>query len=184
MTIFYFPNLFLVSFVCCHHIVALPRSLVAIKGTRLFSGTPLKSRISSTVAHQSRNSSGCRLPWNSGISVRIPVSHHLRSSSAPSLLRLRGTSISSLLLPSSKFFVKSLQFYGGGLFLFWLANRAVILSVICPTIRSNLSSIRWSSHCYSISRSYTSSKHCCLLRAIIFFNTTPKNELGLWYHLT
>ena len=54
------------------------------------------------------------------------------------------------------------------------------LSVICSIIRSNLSSILWSSRRCSASRSYTSSSRCCLLLAIFFFlnNTTPRTKWG------
>ena len=45
-----------VHFACFHHAVALSLNLVATKGIPLFFVPPLNSRISSTIASQSRNS--------------------------------------------------------------------------------------------------------------------------------
>ncbi|PKI42323.1 hypothetical protein CRG98_037294 [Punica granatum] len=90
--IFGLPILLRVSFTCCRHADALPRNRVVTSCTRLVSDTPLNSKTSSTIASQSRNSFGCKPPWNSGILVRMPVSHRCLSSSIGSLCRLRGTS--------------------------------------------------------------------------------------------
>lgn len=67
----------LTCFSCCHHAAALSLNLVATKETCRSTSTPLKSRISPTVATQSRNSSGWRHPWNSGISSLKLLSHQL-----------------------------------------------------------------------------------------------------------
>ncbi|KAK9118775.1 hypothetical protein Scep_016868 [Stephania cephalantha] len=65
-------------------------NLVATSCTRLPSGTPLNSRTSSTDASQSKNSSGRRVPWNSGPRLHHdshrcdhPQSHAARLSSVP-----------------------------------------------------------------------------------------------------
>ena len=74
-----FPCLSQVCFICCHQVATLPLNCVATNGTHLFFGSSLKSRTSSTAAIQLRNSSGCRPPKNSGMSIFRTDSQRLDS---------------------------------------------------------------------------------------------------------